>query len=152
MHLAAVFNASSGLASIYWDGRLRAEGPMPTPLQYQRPEAFVGRSTQVGASLTGLVDEVRLWSVARSRTDLLAGVFKTLTGPIGGLLFSLPLNEVRTPLLGSCLSVRTRLCGLPGQIRSRERPLSLGRFELIRRREWTVRTQPSVTSAGEMQR
>ncbi|KAA0152665.1 hypothetical protein FNF28_07019 [Cafeteria roenbergensis] len=93
MHLAAVFNASSGLAAIYWDGRLRAEGPMPVPLQYQRPEAYVGRSTQVGAPLTGLVDDVRVWSVARSRADLLDGVFKSLSGPIGGLLFSLSLDE-----------------------------------------------------------
>ncbi len=97
MHLAAVFNASSGLAAIYWDGRLRAEGPMPVPLQYQRPEAYVGRSTQVGAPLTGLVDDVRVWSVARSRADLLDGVFKSLSGPIGGLLFSLSLDEVSIP-------------------------------------------------------
>ena len=68
-HVAATIE--KGRARIYYDGELVADGSVTLPLSVERSVNTIGKSSLDPAGFVdGVIDEVRLWSVARSEDDL----------------------------------------------------------------------------------
>jgi probable HAF family extracellular repeat protein len=69
VHVAAT--VENGKGRIYYDGEQVAEGDMPTPAGVERSENAIGRSTlSTTAFVDGVMDDVRLWSVARTAEEI----------------------------------------------------------------------------------
>ncbi|MBE9220315.1 LamG-like jellyroll fold domain-containing protein, partial [Dolichospermum flos-aquae] len=85
VHVAAVID-DSGNASIYWNGELKASGNVGTISNVTRTNCYVGKSNWWGdAYFLGQIDDVRIWNVARTQTQIQANLNKTLTGTETGL-------------------------------------------------------------------
>ena len=94
-HLAFVVDASGG--RLYVDGVSKATMPWtgapgaPTTLQPVTWGAYPGHPS--GGFYNGLLDEVRIWNVVRSQTDIQAGTLHGLMGTEPGLVACWKLNE-----------------------------------------------------------
>jgi hypothetical protein len=89
-HEAMTFDSASGTIKLYLNGVLAASatndwgGTIPlaglTVRQSSQP-LFLGYDNPVsGPGVTGLVDEVRVWSVARSASEIQTNMYQRLTG------------------------------------------------------------------------
>ena len=93
-HVAGTFNSSEGKIRLYVNGILTTEttndcgGVIPlaglTVRQSSQP-VVLGFDTVVTGPLTGLMDEVRIWSIARTPEDILRDMSCRLTGSEPGL-------------------------------------------------------------------
>ncbi|MEM9545846.1 MAG: LamG-like jellyroll fold domain-containing protein [Bacteroidota bacterium] len=91
-HVAAVVN--NGTVTLYIDGQPAGSGTYPvspTPCEL----AFtIGESTGFpGRVFNGIIDELRVWNVARTATQLADNATVDLTGSESGLIAYFPLNE-----------------------------------------------------------
>jgi len=102
-HVAVVHDAVAGTTAIFIDGLQRAASEtVPTPVSAQRRVHRVGAPLASWArnDMDGLVDDVRVWSSARSAADLAAAAF---TPPLSGtsrpaaLLLSFDFEELWAP-------------------------------------------------------
>lgn len=88
-HVAAVWNGSTGQKSIYLNGVLDAtQGNLQGQCASSSgPVLFAARPTGTGAErfFDGVLDEVRIWSKARSQTQLLETFGRDLNGAEPGL-------------------------------------------------------------------
>lgn len=82
-HLALVHTGT--VARFYVNGRLASEGA-----SILQPNLS---ADLVLGGFAGLVDEVRLWSVARSALDLQTWMHQVFIAPMAGLAFHLPFDE-----------------------------------------------------------
>ncbi len=53
-HVAVVYNPATGIGSIFWDGNLKNEGPLPQAVVVDRARMLVGRSNSIDAGLPAL--------------------------------------------------------------------------------------------------
>jgi hypothetical protein len=86
-HLAFTYDGSSG--SIFINGNSVTSGPMPAPAPAGAPRGnnFIGRSSfDNDAYADAIIDEFRIWSVARSPAQILASQGAPLVGDEAGLL------------------------------------------------------------------
>ena len=80
-HLAYTYNKVSGECFIYMNGNVVASGTVSTPLSVvARTNAYIGKSNWAADALfSGKMDEIRVWSYARSQTDIQATMNFALT-------------------------------------------------------------------------
>lgn len=71
-HLAASFNGSTRMLTIYIDGVQRAQGTLAFTSAGNALPLIVGRSGTGGDYWRGRLDELRLWSVARTAAEIQA--------------------------------------------------------------------------------
>lgn len=96
-HIAFVVDASGG--RVYVDGELRTSRAWTgTPSASSSPMPFsIGYyNSPLGGYFNGLIDEVRLWNRAKSRTELLRDAQAQLQGNEHGLVAYYQLDEGRT--------------------------------------------------------
>jgi hypothetical protein len=81
-HLAGVYDGVAATAKIYLDGVLLASGPVPMggALTASTNELDIGRGELAGENLTGELDEVKMWPVARTDAEVCGDAGKTWTG------------------------------------------------------------------------
>jgi hypothetical protein len=96
-HVAAVVSRSTGQVRLLVNGVQVATGGVGTgPAIASTGPLLIGGTAEADASyspLPGVVDEVRLWSVARSNADILATMNTAITGAAAGLALRLGLDE-----------------------------------------------------------
>jgi hypothetical protein len=84
-HLAFSYDGTNG--SIFINGNPVASGPMPPPSGAPRTGNFIGRSNfGIDDYANAIIDEFRIWSVARSPAQILASQGAPLLGDEAGLL------------------------------------------------------------------
>jgi hypothetical protein len=87
-HVAGVYDRSSGVMRLYYDGVQVASSTVVTltvPTS-TKPLRIGGTPEDPGAEFPGLIDEVRLWNVARSASEISASMSQALTGGETGLV------------------------------------------------------------------
>ena len=84
-HWACTFDASTNLTTIYRDGMQVAQNTASIPIGGSGP-LYIGRAHWGGGNFDGLIDEVRVWSVARAQEQVEADMGRTLTGSERGLV------------------------------------------------------------------
>lgn len=95
VHVAVTLSA--GRADMYWDAQLRATGDVPAPVVSVRPFAVIGQSlAPSGAYFDGMVDDLRLWDVARSAIDIEVNMLGLPPSPrpMPGLALLLEFDEL----------------------------------------------------------
>jgi len=84
-HVAATF--SNGTAKLYLNGALdRTVSGVLTPINSTQPLAFGREGNYSGGTLNGRLDEVRLWKVVRSATNIANWRKRRLAGTESGLV------------------------------------------------------------------
>jgi hypothetical protein len=85
-HVAATREQSSGAMVLYVDGTQVASGSGSTESRDASDQIRIG-SIQTGNNFyNGLIDEIRIWDVARSQTQIRSNQFQSLTGSEAGLV------------------------------------------------------------------
>ncbi len=92
-HVAGVYN--SGTASIFINGELAGSAPIPgTPSPNVTSDLVIGDSPGwPGRVFNGIIDEVRVWNVARTPQQIADNQTTEFTGSEAGLVAYLPMNE-----------------------------------------------------------
>jgi hypothetical protein len=83
-HLAFVYDGANG--RIFINGNPVISGPMPAPPSATRTNNFIGRSNFGDTYANAIIDEFRIWSVARSPAQIQASLGAPLVGNEAGLL------------------------------------------------------------------
>lgn len=90
----AVTQTQTGLTTIYLDGKAVISSFVHTPENVVRSQCYLGRSAWNGDGyLAASVDELRIWNVARTETEIRQNMLKTLPGTVTGLVASYSFNE-----------------------------------------------------------
>jgi hypothetical protein len=85
VYVAAVIDGQ-GSGSIYWDGQLIKTGSLPAPPTLTRPNQYLARSNwSSDSAFTGAMDEVRIWSAARTADEIQDDGNHALSGDEPGL-------------------------------------------------------------------
>lgn len=93
-HVAGVIDRNTGVMKIYIDGVERASGAVRTTSAVSNTNSLlIGRSLEYYVNLEGTIDEVRLWNVARTASEIAAGRDAELAGNEAGLAAYLKANE-----------------------------------------------------------
>jgi len=87
-HLAASFQASTRTLTIYLDGTPRASRALTAASSGNTLPLIVGRSGTSGDYWLGKLDDLRVWSVVRSATEIANNYRTQLTAPAAGLVGS----------------------------------------------------------------
>jgi Concanavalin A-like lectin/glucanases superfamily/Secretion system C-terminal sorting domain len=111
-HVAAVYDPLSSAASyfLYVDGALDTSGVLPTSINTGNGDVVIGRRMDGINRWNGDLDEIRIWSVARTASEIqsnynkrlcsfpgsLAGYYRFNQGVAGGnnVLFTTAINEL----------------------------------------------------------
>ena len=83
-HLAFTYDGTSG--SIFINGNPVISASMPSPPSATRTNNFIGRSNFGDTYANAIIDEFRIWSVARSPAQIQASMGAPLVGNEAGLL------------------------------------------------------------------
>lgn len=92
-HWAASFDAATRRQNVYMDGQLVASR-LSDALYFGSGALVIGSGPENFQPYLGQLDEVRLWSVARSQNSILRDRKKALTGYEGGLLRYYRCDEI----------------------------------------------------------
>lgn len=96
-HVAATYSASSGEVNIIINGAAQETGQISTasgPLRNNSGEAFQMGIVETGLmGFMGVIDEARLWNVARTESQINQHMTSMLTGSELGLQLYWPMNE-----------------------------------------------------------
>jgi hypothetical protein len=90
-HFAFVASQINNCMRIYMNGALVASKTNMTPLLHASADLCLGGCA--GVPFNGLLDEFRIWSVARSQADIQSTMHGSLTGFEPGLVAYWPMNE-----------------------------------------------------------
>ena len=102
-HIAAVYDEAAGKSTLYVDGLQDGEPQTQTaPPGWTPPlgDAYLGRD-QNGLPFEGLIDEARIWSVARSGEQIRADMYREAIAPQPGLIAEWPLQGDGNDLAGA---------------------------------------------------
>jgi hypothetical protein len=97
-HVAVVFDGAQRLH--YINGELAASFPETGPLPTSTSQMRIGSDVSWTPTPGGAIDEVRLWNVARTQTQLRANYNKEITAPEAGLVAVWPLNGNASDVIG----------------------------------------------------
>ena len=96
IHVALVVDGTT--ASLYFDGVLAGTNVADSPPVFGLDTWILGAEADGGSygsdSLNGVIDEVRVWSVARSEAQINCTIDWALTGAEGGLYAHWPMDEL----------------------------------------------------------
>jgi len=96
-HVAATYSASSGEVNIIINGEAQETGQISTasgPLRNNSGEAFQMGTVETGLmGFMGVIDEARLWNVARTESQIHQDMSSMLSGSELGLQLYWPMNE-----------------------------------------------------------
>ncbi len=95
-HFAVSYNSTTNTGTLYIDGEMKAENPSMTlsPMDLNNLTNFwLGRSAFPDPYLIGKLDEVRLWSVTRSESDINSTKDAELTGTEDDLIAYYDFNQ-----------------------------------------------------------
>ncbi len=92
-HFAGVYSASGGYARLYVDGVLVAEKPGAGPLTYSASDLYIGNGPTSYETFSGVLDEIRIWNVARTESEIIANMHESLLGCEAGLVGYWRLDE-----------------------------------------------------------
>ncbi|GBL36283.1 hypothetical protein EMGBS15_18780 [Filimonas sp.] len=93
-HVAATF--SGGTGTIYVNGIAAGSGSFPTPANVTRTLNYVGRSNWGEGGdpdANAVYDELRIWNVARTQSEIQSAMSFELTGSESGLQVYFPFNQ-----------------------------------------------------------
>ena len=90
-HVCGVLDPA-GQVRLYANGKPVASGPAQVPRAASRPNCMIGNSPE-GCGYTGLIAEVRVWTVVRSEAQILAAMARGLNGKELGLAGYWKLDE-----------------------------------------------------------
>lgn len=90
-HLAATFEGGSGQCSLFVDGAPEGQKVMLVDT-VKGGTAWIGSWVPQGKTATGAIDEVRIWSVARTQAQLQADMSRRLGGAEPGLVAYFGMN------------------------------------------------------------
>ncbi|MDR9857582.1 S-layer homology domain-containing protein [Paenibacillus sp. VCA1] len=96
VHVAIVYDQTQKTGSIYWDGALKARGPMDLSVigNKPRPNNWLGKSTWAqDGDFNGGMKDVRFWSKAKSQDEIIRGMNDDLTGSEADLVANYKLND-----------------------------------------------------------
>jgi hypothetical protein len=85
-HFAFVASQSGNFMRIYRNGILEAEKAKMTPLAGGPFDLNIGGETHIPVSFGGMLAEFRIWNIARTETEIRAGMGRRLTLPQAGLM------------------------------------------------------------------
>lgn len=97
-HVAVVFNGTKRLH--YINGELAAQFAETGPLTSSGSEMRIGSDLSWEHSPTGAIDEVRLWNVARTQSQIRDGMSKEITAAQAGLVGVWALNGNANDVIG----------------------------------------------------
>lgn len=100
----AVTQTSAGSTTLYIDGIAVASGTVQTPYDVSRSQCYIGRSSwTVDGYLNGKVDEMRVWNVVRTQTQIRQNMMKTVAANSTGLVAYYQCDEGSgTALVNNC--------------------------------------------------
>lgn len=85
VHLAAT--VSNGIATIYFNGVSQSSGGVESPENVTRNSNFIGHNNVSGQpNANAILDEIRIWSGARTQQQILADMHRSLLGTETGLV------------------------------------------------------------------
>jgi hypothetical protein len=100
-HVAATYDGAQ--SNMFVDGSLVGSRVYSEPLQTGASSFFLGSSLDDFTFLTGVVDEVRVWSVARSQLEIQQSMSLQLAGSEAGLVAYWRLDDEAPALVDSSL-------------------------------------------------
>ena len=94
-HWAGVYDRTNGTRTIYRDGVEVASDAGVVPFEeVPDPELYLGRFfLQNGSDFGGSMEELRVWSTARTETEIREAMHRTMTGAEPGLVAYWQFNE-----------------------------------------------------------
>ncbi|HPF41639.1 MAG TPA: LamG domain-containing protein, partial [Phycisphaerae bacterium] len=92
-HVAGVYSASGNFVRVFVDGVLKDEVAAVGPLGLSVSDLSIGNYLSGGERFDGLIDDVRIWNIARSRDQLVDTMFRPLMGNEPGLVGCWRFNE-----------------------------------------------------------
>lgn len=92
-HIAATLNGT--VATIYINGIQAGTATFPIPANVTRNSNFIGRSNwgTGDPDASAVFDELRIWNVARTASEIQSKMYTELKGDDAGLLVYFPFNE-----------------------------------------------------------
>lgn len=92
-HIAATLSGTTG--TIYINGVAAGTGTFPIPANVVRTLNYVGRSNwgTGDPDASAVFDDLRIWNVARTGSEIQSKMYKELYGDEAGLLVYFPFNE-----------------------------------------------------------
>lgn len=96
IHVAAVYDEKSKTGYIYWNGLLKASGPMDLSQDPDtvRANNYIARSNWAQDDyFKGSMQDIRIWSVARTQTQIQSNMNSKLNGNEAGLVVYYPVDE-----------------------------------------------------------
>jgi hypothetical protein len=88
-HIAATYDASAGIAKIYINGVFAASRSVGSSVSNSTGDLFVGFNPVRGdfvAPFKGVIDEVRIWNIARTESEIQSTMNQSLNGNEPGLI------------------------------------------------------------------
>jgi len=85
-HIAATYSASGNFVRLYVDGELKDSKNAVGPLLYSNVDLHMGNSIYGSETFNGQIDELRIWTVARTQAQIAASMNVSLSGPQAGLV------------------------------------------------------------------
>lgn len=85
-HFAGVYSRSEGVGRLYVNGVLVATRPGAGPLTHSVSDLVIGNGPTSYESFKGLIDEVKIWNVARTRAQICTDMRRPAVGNEPGLV------------------------------------------------------------------
>ena len=85
-HVAGVYSHSGGFANLYVDGVLKGTTPSNGPLTHDSSDLRFGNWSGCCEDFDGIIDEVRIWNVARTEQQIQNHMDLPLVGNEPGLV------------------------------------------------------------------
>jgi hypothetical protein len=109
-HIAVVFNGTQRLH--YVNGELAGSWAESDPLTISGDEVWIGSDTQFQHSPSGAIDEVRLWNVARTQSQIRSAINVPITTGQPGLVALWPFNASAVDVVGGHNGMLTNPSGI----------------------------------------
>ncbi len=91
-HFAGTYSAVTGIGRLYVDGVLVAQQPGTGNLTHVVSDLFIGNGQSSSESFKGLIDEVKIWNVARTAPEICLDMHAPAAGNEAGLIGYWPFD------------------------------------------------------------